>query len=207
MPCKYVIGSGRELRRALAAWRALDARLDVRAVEIPEQADSAAMRAAVEALDRQDATAFVAVDPRHLNFHRLELARIVAASGMAMPALVEAGAVVAAGVRLPDNAWIGAGAIVQAECALGANVVIGPGAIVGHGAAIGESAYVDAGVTIGHGAGIGAQATLGLGVCIGHGVQVGALCVIDKPGRIEADVATRTFIQTSHAHPIRIFGA
>lgn len=206
MPCKYVIGSGRELRRAMAAWRALDPALDVRGVEISERADGAAMRAAVDALARDDATAFVAVDPRHLNFHRRELARIVAACGLLTPALAESGAVVAAGVELPDNAWIGAGAVLQPECTLGANVVIGPGAIVGHGAALGESSYIDAGVVIGHGAAIGVQATIGLGVCIGHGVQVGALCVIDRPGRIEADVADKTFIQTSHAHPIRIVG-
>jgi len=206
LPCKYVIGAGRELRRAVAAWRALDANLDVRAVEIPERADAAAMRAVVDALDRQEATAFVALDPRHLNFPRLELARVVAACGLSAPALVEGGAIVAAGVQLPDNAWIGAGAILQPECTVGANVVIGPGAIVGHGAVLGESAYVEAGVVIGHGAGIGVQATIGLGVTIGHGVQVGALCVIDRPGRIEADVAASTFIQTSHAHPIRIVG-
>jgi UDP-3-O-[3-hydroxymyristoyl] glucosamine N-acyltransferase len=46
-----------------------------------------------------------------------------------------------------------------------------------------------------------------MGVTIGHGVDIGTLCVIDKPGRIEADVAAKTFIQSSHAHPMVMMGA
>ncbi|UVW30426.1 hypothetical protein NRS07_15100 [Massilia sp. H6] len=61
-------------------------------------------------------------------------------------------------------------------------------------------------MTVGHGARIGNKATLGLGVSIGHGVAIGAQCVIDRPGRIEADVAAKTFIHSSHAHPMVIVG-
>lgn len=207
MACKYIVGSGHALPRAVAAWRALAPGVELREIAIPAGADQAAMQALLGGLDPEDASAFVAADAYFLNFYRLELMSIVRGLGIPMPPLVEPGAVVAGGVRLLDNTWVGAGAILQPGCRIGFNAVIGPGAIVGGGADIGQSAYVEAGVVVGHGAKIGAKATLGLGVSIGHGVEIGALCVIDRPGRIEADVAARTFIQTSHAHPMVIVGA
>jgi UDP-3-O-[3-hydroxymyristoyl] glucosamine N-acyltransferase len=201
-----VVGSGLDLQRAMAAWREAAPGLELRPVELPPKVDQAAMQAALGALDPADATAFVAADAYFLNFHRLELMSIVRGRGIVMPALVERGAIVGAGVKILDNTWIGAGAVIQPGCRIGFNVVIGPGAIIGGGAEIGQSAYIDAGVTVGHGARIGSKATLGLGVIIGHGVRIGALCVIDRPGRIEADVADKTFLQSSHAHPMVIVG-
>jgi UDP-3-O-[3-hydroxymyristoyl] glucosamine N-acyltransferase len=190
----------------MAAWRDLAPGVELRAVELDAKAGEAALQAALDGLDLKDATAFVAADAHFLNFRRQELVNVLRERGVKMPALVEAGAIIGAGVTVPDNAWIGAGAIVQPGASIGANVVIGPGAIVGGFAAIGDAAFIDAGVCIGHGARVRSQVTLGLGVVIGHGVEIGELCVIDKPGRYEADVAAKTFIQSSHAHPMVIFG-
>ncbi|WP_307729898.1 hypothetical protein [Massilia sp. H6] len=201
-----MIGSGLDLQRAMAAWRELAPDLDLRPVELPAASDPAALQAMLNALDRDGATAFVAADARFLNFYRLELMSIVRGHGVAMPPLVERGAIVGANVKILHNTWIGAGAIIQPGCRIGFNVVIGPGAVVGGSVEIGQSAFIDAGVTVGHGARIGNKATLGLGVSIGHGVAIGAQCVIDRPGRIEADVAAKTFIHSSHAHPMVIVG-
>lgn len=209
MPCKHVIGSGRELQRAMAAWRELAPGIELRALELPPKAGQAALRAALDQLDKRDladATAFVAGTAHFLNFHRLELVEVLRERGIALPPLVERGAIVGMDVEVQDNTWIGAGAIVQPGSRIGFNVVIGAGAIVGGAAELGDSAFVDAGVTIGHGARIGRQVTLGMGVLVAHGVAIGELCVIDKPGRYEADVAAKTFIQTSHAHPMVIVG-
>jgi serine acetyltransferase len=200
LPYKYVIGRGRELQRALAAWRELAPDTELLAVDM----DVEGSRATLDNIDPLEATAFVAADAYFLNFHRLELMGGVRARGIAMPPLVERGAIVGADVKILDNTWIGAGAVIQPGCRIGFNVVIGPGAIVGGGAEIGQSAFVDAGVTVGHGAKIGSKATLGLGVAIGHGVEIGALCVIDKAGRYDTNVAAKTFIQASHTHPIVI---
>ncbi|CAH0136577.1 UDP-3-O-(3-hydroxymyristoyl)glucosamine N-acyltransferase [Massilia sp. Bi118] len=202
MRSKYVIGRGRELQRALAAWRELAPETELRPVDMAAEG----AQAALDAIDPLEATAFVAADAYFLNFHRLELMSAVRGRGIAMPPLIERGAIVGADVKIPDNCWIGAGAVIQPGCRIGFNVVIGPGAIVGGGAEIGQSAFIDAGVTVGHGARIGTKATLGLGVAIGHGVEIGTLCVIDKPGRYEANIAAKTFIQPSHAHPVVIFG-
>jgi UDP-3-O-[3-hydroxymyristoyl] glucosamine N-acyltransferase len=210
LPYKYVVGSGRELQRAMAAWREAAPEFELRGVELDAKAGRGALEKALEAaldgVELAGATAFVAGDAHFLNFRRLELVDVLRERGVAMPPLVERGAIVGAGVEILENTWIGAGAIIQPGGRIGANAAIGAGAIVGGFAEIGESAFVDAGVTIGHGAKIGKQATLGLGVIVGHGVGIGELCVIDKPGRIDADVAAKTFIQSSHAHPMVIVG-
>ncbi len=207
MPCKYVVGSGLSLQRAVAAWRELAPEVELRPVALAAGADQAAMQAALDVLDPAEATAFVAGDAYFLNFHRLELMSILRGRGMPMPALVERGAIVGAGVKILDNTWIGAGAVIQPGCRIGFNVVIGPGAVIGGFVQIGQSAFIDAGVTVGHGAKIGAKATLGMGVSVAHGIEIGTLSVVDKPMRVEADVAAKTFIQSSHAHPMLIVGA
>lgn len=206
MPCKYVVGSGLDLERALAAWRALAPALELRPLELSPRADQDAMHAALADLDQLEATAFVAADAYFLNFHRLELMSIVRGRGIQMPALAECGAIVSAGVRLLDNSWVGAGAVIGPGCRIGFNVVIGAGAVIGAGTVIGQSAYISSGVVVGHGANIGSKATLGIGVSVGHGVEIGALSVIDRPGRIDANVAAKTFIHATHSQPIVIIG-
>lgn len=205
MNCKYVVGSGILLDSAMAAWRELAPALELRAVSIDPQAGQAAA-AVLDALDLANATAFVAVDARFLNFRRLELVKALQQRGVPMPPLVSRAALVSESVAIGDSSWVGQGAIIQHGCRIGANVVIGAGAIVGAGTEIRDSAWIDDGVTVGREARIGANATLGLGVIVGHGVAIGDLSVVDKPGRIEADIAARTFIHASHANPMVVAG-
>lgn len=204
MPCKHIIGCGDELARALAAWRVAAPELDLHDLELDPGAGAAGIAAVLASVD--GASAFVAIDARYLNGLRLDVMASLRLRGIAMPALVEPGAVVAAGVRVQDNCWIGAGAILQHGSRIGFNTVIGAGAIVGSGATLGHSCWLEDGVTIGRGAQIGAQVTLGLGVIVGHSRHIGKLCIVDKAGRIEHDIAAKTFIHTTHAHPIVIIG-
>lgn len=206
MSCKYVIGAGPALDSALAAWRERDPAREVRAVRVAPDAGRDALAGVLDALDLAGADAFVAVDAQHLNFHRLALVDALRERGVAMPPLVAAGALVSAGVAPGENSWIGPGAIVQHGCAIGRNVVIGAGAIIGAGAVIEASAWIDDGVVVGRAATVGAHVSLGLGVLVGHGVRIAEHCVIDRPGRVEKNVAARTFLHASHAGPIVIVG-
>jgi UDP-3-O-[3-hydroxymyristoyl] glucosamine N-acyltransferase len=206
LPYKFVVGCGRELQRAMAAWRELAPGIELHPIEIDAQGGRVSLEKALDGLDLAEASAFVAGNAHFLNFNRVELVDVLRERGVDMPPLVERGAIVAGGVEIRQNSWIGAGAIIQPGSRIGDNVIVGPGAIVGGGADVGDAAFIDAGVTVGHGATIGKQVTLGLGVVIGHGVAIGELCVIDKPVRIDADLAAKTFIQSSHAHPMVIVG-
>lgn len=207
MPCKYVIGCGDELARAVAAWRTVAPGLELTPLALDLAGREAGIAAQLANISSVDTTAFVAVDARYLNFLRLDVMGSLRLRGIALPALVEPGAVVGAGARIEDNCWIGAGAIIQPGSRIGFNSVVGAGAIVGHGATIGHSSWIDDGVVLGRDARIGSQVTLGLGVIVGHGRKIGKQSIIDKAGRIEADVAAKTFIHATHAQPLVIIGA
>ena len=206
MSCKYVIGSGPTLANATAAWRERDPQQHLQEVPIEPGAGLAALAAVLDALDLADADAFVAIDAQHLNFHRLSVVDALRERGVAMPPLVAASAQLSAGVVPGENGWIGPGAIVQHGCSIGRNVVLGAGAIVGAGAASGASSWIDDGVVIGRAATVGTHVSLGLGVLIGHGVRIADYCVVDRAGRIDKDMASRTFLHASHAGPIVIVG-
>lgn len=191
----------------MAAWADAAPALELRRVELDPDADGVALAAVLDTLALDGASAFAAIDARFLNFRRLALVDALRARGAVLPALIEAGAVVAAGTAPGDNCWIGAGAVLQHGCRIGANVFVGAGAVLAAAATAGDSAWIEAGVTVGRGATLGAHATLGVGVSIGHGVEVGALCVVDRPGRIDTALAPRTFLLASHANPMVIVGA
>jgi UDP-3-O-[3-hydroxymyristoyl] glucosamine N-acyltransferase len=212
LPCKVIIGHGSALAAALEAWRASAPSLELRAVPIDAGADAAAVAAALDGPDGFKAgsvgdSVFVAVDAAFLNFHRLAAVEAARVLGLPMQPLVCTGAIVSAGVVIGDNCLIGAGAIIGHGCRIGANAVIGAGAVLAAGVSIGESAWLDEGVVVGSGADIGAHTRLGLGVTVNHGVRIGALAIVDKPGRVDADVAARTYVLATHATPLVIVGS
>lgn len=206
MSCKYVVGNGPMLDRALAAWRECEPAMDLRPVTVDLNAGREALAAVLDTLGQPDATAFVALDEQHLNFNRLALLEALEERGLPMPPLVGPGVLASTGVVLGENCWIGPGAMLQHGCAIGRNAVVGAGVIVGAGACVGQSSWLDDGVVIGRDAKVGAHVTLGLGVLVGRGVRVADHCVIDRPGRIEKDVPGRTFLHASHDGPIFIVG-
>jgi carbonic anhydrase/acetyltransferase-like protein (isoleucine patch superfamily) len=191
----------------MAAWREVAPELKLVPVPLAASADPDEVAALLLDADLTGATAFVTADARFLNFRRLERMGLFRMRGLPMPPLVCRGAIVSAGAVIGENSYIGAGAIVGQGCKVGFNTVVGAGARLGHGSSIGNSCWIEDGVTVGRGARIGAHVTLGSGVLVGSEVEIGKLCVIDRPGRIDAAVAAKTFLHASHAHPMVIVGA
>lgn len=206
MSCKYVVGNGLTLDWAMAAWRECAPALDVQAVAVDPQAGRDAIAAVLDTLTGEGASAFVAIDAQHLNFHRLHWVDALRQRGLPMPPLLGRGALVADGVDIGENCWIGAGAVLEPGSSVAGNVVIGARAIVGAGASVAQSCWIDAGVVVGREAKLGAHVTLGLGVLVGHRVRIADHCVIDRAGRIDHDLAGRTFVYASHDGPIVIAG-
>jgi UDP-3-O-[3-hydroxymyristoyl] glucosamine N-acyltransferase len=207
LSCKLVIGHGPALAAAVQGWCERAPACAVREVAIAFDAGRAAIDAALEGSDVAAVTSvFVAGDASFLNFHRDAAVQAARALKLPMPPLLCVGAIVSASASVGDNCLIGAGAVIGHACQIGANAVVGAGAVLGAGASIGESAWLDEGVVVGRGCAVGAHTRLGLGVSVNHGVRIGALCVIDKPGRIGADVAARTYLLDSHAQPLVIVG-
>lgn len=207
MPSKFIVGTGAPLDWAMAAWREAAPELDLVPLSMATTADPAEVEALLAGRDLAGATAFITADARYLNFARLERMGLFRMRGLSMPPLICRGAIVSAGARIGENSYVGTGAIVGQGCKVGFNTVIGAGAKIGDGSSIGNACWIEDGVVVGRGARIGAHVTLGSGVLVGSDVAIGKLCVIDKPGRIDAEVAAKTFIHASHAHPMVIVGA
>lgn len=191
----------------MAAWREAAPELELVALAMSMHGDADEVDMLLAGHDLTGATAFVTYDAMHLNFARLERMGLFRVRGLRMPPLVCRGAIVSDNAKIGENCYVGPGAIVGQGCTVGFNCVVGASALIGHGTSIGNSCWVEDGVIVGRATRIGAHVTLGGGVVIGNGVQIGKLCVIDRPGRVDQDVATRTFLHASHAHPMVIVGA
>lgn len=207
MPSKFIVGTGAALDWAMAAWREAAPELDLVPLSMSTTADPAEVEALLAGRDLDGASAFITADARYLNFARLERMGLFRMRGLSMPPLICRGAIVGAGAKIGENSYVGSGAIVGHGCKVGFNTRIGAGARIGDGSSIGNSCWIEDGVTVGRGARIGAHVTLGSGVLVGSEVEIGKLCVIDRPGRIDAAVAAKTFLHASHAHPMVIVGS
>jgi UDP-3-O-[3-hydroxymyristoyl] glucosamine N-acyltransferase len=202
--CKFVIGKGAALESAIAAWRETDPTLELRPVSLEQDSSYLFDLAALDGLTAADASAFVAFDDQFLNFRRFELMGQLKSRGFSMPPLICRGALVSSSAIIGENVLVGPGAIVDHGCRLDFNAVIGAGANIGSSSRIGSSAWIEAGVVIGRGAKIGANATIGLGVIVGDSVDIGKLSVVDVPGKITQNIASKTFIHQSFDMPITI---
>jgi UDP-3-O-[3-hydroxymyristoyl] glucosamine N-acyltransferase len=207
LPSKFIVGTGAALDWAMAAWREAAPELELVPLSMSTTADPAEVEALLAGRDLAGASAFITADARYLNFARLERMGLFRMRGLSMPPLISRGAIVGAGAKIGENSYVGSGAIVGHGCKVGFNTRIGAGARIGDGSSIGNSCWIEDGVTVGRAARIGAHVTLGSGVLVGSEIEIGKLCVIDRPGRIDAGVAAKTFLHASHAHPMVIVGA
>lgn len=192
---------------ALLAWQEAAPQTEYRLVELSQDGAYKFDLSQLDGLSRDDCTAFVAQSAQFLNFRRYELMAELKSRGFSMPPLIEKGAIVAASAKISENTWIGAGAILGQAANIGFNTVIGAGANIGAGAKVGNSVWIEAGVLVGPNAKIGAHTTLGQGLIVAEGVEVEKQVILDKPGKITANVSIRTFIHESFDEPIVIVEA
>jgi len=192
---------------ALAAWAEVDPTLTLHKLALQQDASYAFDLSALCNMSLDGATAFVAMGPQFLNFQRFELMGVVKSLGFKMPPLVCPGAVVAATAKLGENCSIGAGALIGVGADIGFNCVVGAGAHIGAGTRIGHSAWFSPGVLVGSACTIGAHATLDMGVLVPDGMHVGKQCVLEKPGRLTADVKAKIFHLVSFADPVVVYGS
>lgn len=188
----------------MSAWQEAAAAVEIKAVELAQDQSYRFDFSQLENLAKEHCTAFVAQDDQFLNFRRYELMAELKSHGFRLPPLIGKGAIVAASARISENTWIGAGAIIGEHCSVGFNAVIGAGVNIGNGAKVGNSTWIEAGVVIGNNARIGTNTTLRQGVIVGNDVEIGKQVIVDRPGKIIADLPAKTFIHDTFDEPIII---
>jgi hypothetical protein len=202
---KLVIGAGDFLDLACEAWRAATPEVAIERVEVAQDNAYRFDMAFLDGHDPARATVFAAFDDRFLNFKRLELLGICRLRGFRLPPCIAPGAVVAPGVKLGENAFVGHGAVLSPLCRVDYNAVVGAGCSVGFETRIGHSAWLEAGAVIADRAEIGAQTSVTSGVVVARGVRVGKLCELRVPGLYREDIADKTYYNPNYPEPLRIF--
>lgn len=142
---------------------------------------------------------FIAVGYQRLNQTRKSKCLAARAMGYSLARYVHPTAVVARGVTVRDNSFVGEMAVLRPFARLGWDLQIGPQASVGHHALVQDHCYVAAramlcgAVDIGEGCFIGANATVRDHVRIGERCVIGAGAVIlsdCEPGGVYRAAAT-----------------
>ncbi len=118
---------------------------------------------------------FVATEPVKATLIRVDdpyavLSKLLEYASQAMtpqPVGIEQPSFIAAGVEVPEDAYIGAFAYIAEGVKLGKGVKIYPQAYIGHGVTIGDNTIVYPGAKIYHGCRIGARCIIHAGVVIG----------------------------------------
>jgi acetyltransferase-like isoleucine patch superfamily enzyme len=206
MKSRWVIGSGTYLDEAIAAWKLLRPQENVVRIEVPQHADFEFDMGVLDGLNPVDGTMFVAVDDRFGNFKRTELMQAVTERGFRLEACVSASAIVAEGIPVGPNAFVGDGVVIGAGSRIDYNAVVHPGVKIGTNVHIRSSCWLELGVTVGSGAKIGAHSIVRMGAMVAPNVKVGRGCDLGWAQVYKQDVPDKTTYDSRYDEPIRVFG-
>lgn len=122
----------------------------------------------------------VAVSLGYLRMNGLRRERVAQARrmGYTVEGFVSHHAIVAAGIRILENAFIFEGCVVQPYVTLGKNVILRAGANIGHHSVVGSHSFVASGVTTGGNVTIGKRSLIGVGAVLRDNVVVGERCFV-----------------------------
>jgi sugar O-acyltransferase (sialic acid O-acetyltransferase NeuD family) len=119
---------------------------------------------------------------------RAQLYDILAAAGMAQPALVHPRAVASPSAEVGPGSVVFAGSVLGSGARLGANAVLYSGVVVEHECLIGDHAYLSPGVILSGQVTVEAGAFVGAGAVVLPGLRVGQGAVVAAGAVVTADV-------------------
>ena len=206
MQFKWVIGSGTYLNEASAAWKKLRCEDTVVRIEVPQHADFEFDLNALEGLNPEEGTMFVAIDDRFGNFKRMELMQTMLERGFRLEACVSSSAILPPDMPIGPNAFVGDGVVIGAGSRVDYNAVLHSGVKIGADVHIRSSCWLEIGVTIGSGAKLGAHSTVRMGAIVAPNVKIGRNCELGWPQLYNQDVADKTCYDTRYDEPIFVYG-
>lgn len=206
---KLIIGSGDRMQWAMTAWKELEPELDIRAVDVGQDAHYRFdIQSLIKSLDSLDSahqlTAFVAWGSQFLNFRRLELMGEIKSRGIKMPPFISRSAILAPDVVIGENCSVGAGTIIGPGCKIGFNTVIGAGCLLSADVQIASSVWIADGVQIGSACRIGSHATLGQGVIVREGISIGRQSSLEVSGLWSTYLPDKTLVSPRFSGAVTI---
>lgn len=206
MRSRWVVGGGVGLEQVFSAWSGAYPQDNVQRIEVLPGDDYAFDLSVLDGLDPTIGTMFVAFDERFGNFKRMELMQLVMERGFKLESFVSRSAILAPGVTIGPNAFVGEGVVLGLDCRVDFNAVIREGVKVGAGVHLRSSCWLDTGVLVGDAADVGAHSILRIGAVVGPRVKVGKHCELGWAQLYDRDIASRTVFDTRYQEPIRVYG-
>jgi len=206
MKSKCVIGGGVCLEQVFGTWTRLYPHDNVQRVELLPGNDYSFDMNALEDLDPEQATMFIAFDERFGNFKRMELMQAAMERGFKLESFVSPSAIVPPDAVIGPNAFIGEGVVLGIGSRVDFNAVIRDGAKLGAGVHLRPSCWLETGVLVADGAEIGAHSILRIGAIIGASVKIGKHCELGWARLYDKDVPARTVFDTRYEEPIYVYG-
>lgn len=202
-----LIGCGYLFEDIAANWRLLGAGKGLIPLHLASTDAATDDTAALLAdLDPAHTRIFAAVDSQAINHARLDVYGKARLLGFRADSLQHPSAIVADGVRVGENCWIGAGAVIAQGAQIGHNTIIGDAARIEANVKIGANCWIGPGASIGAGAALGPHCVIGRDVHLGTGMQLGRYCVIDVPNAYDDSLADGTFIDPLFKNLVCIYG-
>lgn len=166
-------------------------------------ADTAALLAD---LDPAQTRIFAAVDSLAINHARLDVYAKARLMGFRGDSLCHPTAIMASGIHIGENCWIGAGAVISHAAKIGNNTMVGAATRIEAGVTLGDNSWIGAGASIGAGSSLGKHCLIGNDVHIASHLKIGRHCVIDVPAAYRESLPDGFFIDPLFPSIVRLFG-
>lgn len=132
--------------------------------------------------------AFIAFGSIQSSKARRQTARNLKEIGFALPAIVDASALVPSPFKAGDGALIAAGVVIQPGTVVGENAIINTGAIVDHDCTIGDFAHLAPGTVLSGGVSVGEGTLIGTGATVIEYRKIGKESVIGAGSVVVSDL-------------------
>jgi len=206
MKSRWVVGGGVCLEQVFGTWTRTYPEEQIQRIELLPNDDYAFDLSALNALDPELGTMFVAFDERFGNFKRMELMQLVMEKGFRLERFVSPSAIVPPDAVIGPNVFIGEGVVIGIGGRIDFNTVIRDGARLGAGVHLRSSCWLETGVLVGDDTDIGAHSILRIGAVVGPRVKIGKHCELGWARLYDQNIPARTVFDTRYEEPIRVYG-
>jgi sugar O-acyltransferase (sialic acid O-acetyltransferase NeuD family) len=132
---------------------------------------------------------------------RVQVFRRLAAAGFVCPALIHPRAVVEASAMLAPGVQVFAQAYVGSEARVGFGGIVNTGAIVSHDCVLGDYVNISPGAILAGEVQVGSGALVGMGATVNLQVKIGAGARIGNGATVKADVADKGIVRAGTIWP------
>ncbi len=127
----------------------------------------------------------------------------LAAAGIPLTSLIDAGAVVSESAHIGRGAVIFPGCYVSSSVQIGLNVAIVAGSTIGHDAVLADHAVISGHVNVGGGCTIGSESFIGMGSQIKENTRIGKSAIVGMGSVVCADIPDEVIAMGNPCRPLR----